>query len=308
MTFKFNAVVAAAMTLAAATSAHANFQFGDSSSFGNSSAAFVAIDNGGNISLSVDLGATLTSFLAASSLTSGAGALSAPGTVATWNFATNAYTLNGSAVSGTYNWSGQVAGFLANSNVTGNGYQWGVIAADGLNGAVSGSNVVRGQNLLFTGVAPDFDVTVDGVTSGHVSNSAGNVSNFFASTNGTGTHSTTVKGASTSTGGPTFLGTTLAINNVGDFGGGSFATNNYLVDPTAVSYFTWASSIPAVTLYSLGGTNQAGGLSATASTFTWNAATSTLTYAVPVPEPETYALMLAGLGVVAAAARRRKRG
>jgi hypothetical protein len=308
MTFKFNALTAAAVALLGANSAHANFLFGDQTTNGNSSVAFVAMDSQQNISLAVDLGATLTSFLAASSLTSGTGALSAPGTVATWNFASNAYTLNGVAVSGNYSWSAQVASFLGNSNVTGNGYQWGVIAADGLNGTVSATNLVRGQNLLFTGATPDFDNTFNGTTSGQVSNAAGNITNFLANNNGTGTHTTTVKGASTSTGGASFLGTTLANQGLGDFNGGSFGTNNFLVDPTTVSYFTWASSIPAVTIYSLGGTVQAGGLSATASTFTWDGANSTLTYTVPVPEPETYALMLAGLGVVGAVVRRRTRG
>ncbi len=312
MSFKFNAIMAAAMTLIAATSAHANFQFGDSTTNGNSSAAFVAIDNGGNVSLSLDLGTTLTSFLPAiSGVTSGAGNLSSGGTTASWNFATNTYTINGVQQAGnTFAWSSPAASFFANSAVTGNSYQWGVIAADGVFGSLSATNVVQGGNLLWTSTSDNLDFSsaaAGGVTNLHVNNAAGAVTNYFANNNQTGTNTTTVKGGSTSTGGQTFLGYTLAQNNIGDFGGGSPGNNNFLVDPTATSYAMWANSVPAVTLYTLGGNVQAGSLSASASTFTWDQSTSTLTYTVgAVPEPQTYALMIAGLGLVGAMVRRRK--
>jgi hypothetical protein len=308
MTFKFNAVVAAAITLAGATSAHANFNLANGTTFGNSSVTFVAMDTGANISLVVDLGAVMTNFLPnVPGQTSGAGVLSAAGTTAVWNFASNTYTINGVAQSGaTYSWASQVSGFLSNTNVTTNGYQWGVIAGDNANGAVSGTNLVRGQNILFTGATPDFDNTVaTGTTGAQLNNATGNITDFYANNNNTGTHSSTVKGASTATSGPAFLGTTMAANGVADFGGGAFGQNSFLVDTGTVSYFTWATNTNPVSIYSLGAGVTTGSLSPTAATFTWNAANSTLTYAVPVPEPETYALMLAGLGLVGAAARRR---
>lgn len=309
MKLKIHVLAAAAGATLLASAAHANFAFADATSKGNSSAVFVAMDNAQNISVAVDLNAFMVDFLPATSgINPTAGSLSAAGTTAVWNFASNSFTVNGAAVAGTVNWASPVASFLTNAAVTGNGYQWGVVAGDSANGAISANNLVTGQNLLFTGNPVDFNnlVAAGGTSTGQIANATTNISNFVAVNNNTGTNSTTVHGASTATSGAPFLGTTLANGGIGDFSGGSFGNNNFLVDPTAVSYFTWANNTLPPTLYSLGGSTTVGALSDSAATWSWDGATQTLTYAVPaVPEPGTTAMLLAGLASLGFMGRRR---
>jgi hypothetical protein len=301
--------VALALALLAASAAHANLT---TSLGGNSSAAFVAITNDGTLSLTVDLGVTLASFLPAAgtqgvpaAATFSAGLLSAPSTVAQWNFGANTFTVNGVAQSGTNNWTAATSSFFTAAAGAG-GYKWGVIAADGLSGAASGSSPVRGQNILFTGVSVDFDNNVaTGIGSPSIGDAAGNVSTFFATSNSAsgGTHAAGVSGANTAVSGDAFLGTTLA-QGVGNFGV-TFGNNDFLVDPTTVSRFTWASTATNPTsIYSIGNTYALGADAAIPATFSWNAATNTLVYAVP--EPGTYALMLVGLAGLGFLASRRK--
>jgi hypothetical protein len=306
--FKLSLVAAAAMAVGAADAALIR---GDQNG-GSSSAMFVAIDNANTISLTVDLGATLSSFLGAAGqngvpagFTFGAGSLSAPGTVAVWNFAANTYTVNGVAQSGTNNWSGIVGSFLTG---VGSQYKWGVIASDAVAGAtVSGSNVVARQNLLFTNGNPaDFDTSTNGGFSpAAMANAASNLTQFAAASNSaTGnTHAAGVRGANTATGGNEFLGTYM-IGGVGNFGV-DFATNDFLVAPGGISNFFWGHQSNPAQILSIGQTYSVGSLASNPSTFVWDAATSTLTYTVPVPEPGTYAMFLAGLAGVSFLVRRR---
>jgi len=309
MKLKFQALAAAAGATLLASTAHANFAFADTTSKGNSSAVFVAMDNAQNISVAVDLNAYMADFLpSVTGINPNAGSLSAAGTTAVWNFASNTFTVNGAAVAGNVNWSSPVASFFSNAAVTGNGYQWGVVAGDSANGPISANNIVTGQNLLFTGASVDFNnqFQTGGISTGHISNATGNISQFVATNNNTGTNTATVHGASTATAGTPFLGTTLAANGLGDFSGGSFGDNNFLVDPGTVSYFTWANSTLPPTVLSLGADTTVGSLSSSAASWTWDGATQTLTYSVPsVPEPGTYAMLLAGLASLGFMGRRR---
>jgi PEP-CTERM motif len=314
MKLKLN-LLTAAMVLAVSGASHASLIAGEAGSSGNSSAVFVALDTAGTISLTVDLGVSFASFLAASGtqgvpagLTGAAGSLSAPGTSANWNFNNN--TFNG--VTGSNQWNTNVASFFSNANVTGGRFAWGVIASDAIAGPVSATNLIAGNNIMFTsGTAPDFDNSNgSGVNPAAIANASGAANNFLISSNGLGTQTAGVKGANTATAGNAFLGNVLAANNpTGDFGQ-QFGNNNFLIAPGGVSYLTWATQGGASgsALYAVGRTYGAGALTAAnAATFAFDAATNTLTYSVPaVPEPGTYAMLLAGLVAVGAVANRRR--
>jgi len=305
---------ALAATTLVVSGAQANLIFSDAIT--GSSAAFVALNNNETISLTIDLGATFSSFLAASgtqgvaaNTVANAGELSAPGTVARWNFATNIYTINGVAQAGTNAWNTQAASFFSQ---VGTDYRWGVMAADSRSGALSPTNTVRAQNLLWTnGVPVDFDNDQNTGTSAQgIVDGAGAISVFFGDSNlltSNSTHAAGVRGANTATAGGAFAGTSMSSGGVGTWGSSQFGTNNAWVAPNQTSFFTWGNQTNPSTIISIGQTYAVGAVSSNPATWNWDASTSTLTYTVPVPEPGTYALFLAGLAGVGFLVRRRAR-
>jgi hypothetical protein len=315
MKFKFNALVAAVAFFAGGVACANPFQAG--SNQGNSSAMFVAQSNDGLVSLTIDLNTTMTAFLKNNTaLTTSAGNLSPDLTSASWTFNTNSFTINnvsqttlGPATS--VSWASPFASFFSNASVTGSGYQWGVIAADSINGNKSGTNVVTGQNLLFT-QQKNVGIDFSGVLGSALNDGSGNMNTFLLAQNGQGTNTSTVRGGNVATAGDSFLGNALASNGIADFGTGALGANNFLVDAGQTAYFVWAtanSNAPVVR--ALGGgdypTSAAGFASydagGYAATFSFDG--TTLTYGVPaIPEPETYAMLLVGLAAVFIGRRR----
>jgi len=310
MMFKKLAIAAAVLVLAS-TGARAALTLTSANGGGNSSVAFVAIDNAGTISYAADLSVRMADFLPLlSGNTFAAGALSVPGTSAIFNLRNNTYTLNGSVqtFANAPAWSGNLTSFL---NTAGSGsYQWGVVAGDGVTGVASATNAVRGQNLLFTsGTVVDYDTSNDsGTNAAAVNSGQGQVNEFFAASNSQAgnTHSAGRAGSNTATSGTAFLGTSMVNNGIGNFSQ-QFGNNNYLVNPGDQSYFSWVQNFapPSTTFATLGATVGFGADPARPAVWTWNEVTGDLTYTVPVPEASTTFMLLAGLGAMGLVVRRR---
>jgi hypothetical protein len=303
MKFQLNTLVAAAVMAVAAGGAQAAItNSGPGPLTGNSSVLFVAMDGADGTtpanSLVVDLGVSMAAFLKVTpGVSTSAGVLSGPGTFV-WNFGANTRTVGGANVAGDYAWSGAVEGFFDNAQ---GGVRWGVIAADGISGAISGSNTLTGRNLLATGSPTQANIT--GLTqSAVVSNGEGSFRNFVAAQTGTGTHGSNADGASTATAGSAFLNTVMR----GNFGGQ--LPWNYLsaVDTTTNLFLVNQLANPVV--YQLGLSYGVDILLASgATTARYDSLNSTLTVTA-VPEPETYAMLLAGLAMIGSLVRRRARG
>jgi hypothetical protein len=301
MKFQLNTLVAAAALALAAGGAQA--AIGNSNqNFGNSSALFVAMDGATGTpanSLVVDLGVSMADFVEITTgVSTTAGALSAFGTSASWNFGTNTRTVNGAAVAGDYAWSGAVSSFFANAQ---NGVRWGVIGADNVSGAISPTNTLTNRNLLATGSPTQANIN-NLTNAAAVSNATTAFQNFVAAQGVTGTHSSNAEGASTASTGAAFLNTTMF---------GNFNNQlpwNYLsaVDTTSSLFLVNQLSNPVV--YQLGKMDSKDTLlTADMATFHYDSANSVLSFAAPVPEPETYAMLLAGLAMIGSLVRRRNR-
>jgi len=309
MSMKLNGLALSVLALAAATGAQANMTFPGAVAGNNgpSSAAFVAwtpVGGTDGTSIVINLGVNLASFLAAggtqgvpTGFVAAAGSLSAPGTIASWNFSTNAFTINGASQSGTNLWSAQASSFFATA---GTNYKWGVLAADGTTGPLTAVNVVRGQSMLWTGVNEIYDTSL-GLAQA-IADGVATMSVLIGGTINTGTHAPGVRGASVATAGDGYLGQNFAQGPVGNFG---ITDSDFLLAPGVTSRFTWGStgSNPP-TIFSIGATYAANADSLIPATFTFDG--SNLVYAVP--EPSTYALMLAGLAGVGYLVRRRRAG
>lgn len=305
MKLKLNMVVAA-LALASTGAANALLTAAPTTGPGNSSMVFVALNTAPAapavpVSLTIDLGYLMADFLASGSqgvpatAVNAAGSISAPDTTIVWNFATNQRFVNGVQSVGDFQWSGALTSFLS----SGSNFQWGVLGADNVSGAVSSTLPVLNRNLLSTGT-PTAAEMQSITTGGLVSTGAGNVNEFLLANNGTGTHTTGVTGASTATSGRGFLGSPQMGPNFGGQIPWSYLTAN------ATSNLNWINQASNPIVYQVGTEYGVDGLSASPATFTFNG--STLTYNVAaVPEADGVAMALAGLGMLGFIARRRRR-
>ena len=302
MKFQLNTLVAAAVMAVAAGGAQAAItNSGPGPLTGNSSVLFVAMDGATGTpanSLVVDLGVSMADFLKVTTgVSNSAGALSGIGSFA-WNFGTNSRSVNGAAVAGNYAWSGAVSNFFESAQ---GGVRWGVVAADGISGAISASNTLTGRNLLATGSPTQSNIT-NLTQSAVVSNGEGSFRQFVAAQTGTGTHGTNAEGASTATSGNAFLNTVMK----GTFGGQLPWDYLSAVDTTTNLFLVNQLANPVV--YQLGLSYGVDTLLASgATTARYNSLSNTLTISA-VPEPETYAMLLAGLAMIGSLVRRRARG
>lgn len=272
MNMKFK-MIAAAVALAASAGANATM---DNFMSGNGSLAFIALDyTGSPISVTMDLGYNIDSFLPAAAGTS------TQGTTIAWNFNTNTLSVNGAAQSGFDTaWSGAMAEFYAsaqNAEVT-----WGVIAGDSL--LTSGSSTpIRYLSSSADPLATIQNQTKANLSSFSLQDPMINANNLLQ---------TTANG-SVATSGAAYVGQT-------------FGTAGKWLNKA--SFVALAAEGVEQAFYEIDGVN---GISATKALVTpyagsFNYAAGVLTYSVPaVPEPETYAMFLAGLGLMGAIARRR---
>jgi hypothetical protein len=301
MKVKFN-LMALAIASLAAFSAQAAITPG--TGVGNSSVLFVAQDNGLTESIVIDLGVNLADFLQIqTNLIATAGTLSAAGTAAVWNFGAvgaggDTRTVNGSAVTGDYNWSSTLATFIANAS---GGYKWGVIAGDNNSSTtLDATNTIKQRNFLATG-ATTTQANINGLsTSTPIVNANNNLTNFIAGNVG-GTHATNAEGAQINVSGGGYLNPVMK----GTAGGN--LTWNYLANVGVTQNVFNVNNVTNPIVYQLGSSYGVDTLltSDAAATFTFDG--STLTYTVPtlVPEPGTYAMLLAGLAAVGFISRRR---
>jgi PEP-CTERM motif len=302
MKLKFNSV-ALALAALASVSAHAAVTNANVNN-GNSSVLFVAQDAAGTVSFTLDLGVNMGDFLQAGSGTiatqTANGSLASDGATplkATWSFGGNSRAVNGAPVAGDYGWSTEFSSFVAAA--AGN-YTWGIVAADNVTGAISGTNSIFNRNVLSTGSPTQANISAL-TASGNLQSATSNFQTFAGATLG-GTHGTNAEGASSSTAGASYLNSVMK----GTFGG-QFQWN-YLsaIGATTNLFLSQQAANPVV--YQIGSSYGNDTLLDASAAATFKFDGTTLTYDVPaVPEPGTYAMLLAGLVAVGFIARRRSR-
>lgn len=298
MKLKLNALAAAALVALAAGGAQAAINLPGSTSAGNSSLLFVAVDSNNNdsIAFTADLGLNMSDMLTGSSRY-------AFGTTTTWNFLNN--TSTDASVTGN-SWSTAFNTFA--STLTGS-YRWGVIAGDSIQGTgttLTATNVIAGRGMLATGNVTQAQMLAAN-SSGPTGTALGNIGNFYAATNTLGNVNSPGinNGAGTATAGTGYGAMS------GTFGGGAL-TWNYLLGDGETSTFQYQRQVAAnPVVFQLGANTpnldftSADALSAVPVTFTFDIASGNLVLAA-VPEASTYAMMLAGLAAIGTIVRRRR--
>jgi hypothetical protein len=295
MKLKLNALALAVLVVGAAGGASAAINLPGSTSIGNGSVLFVAIDSTNNTSFIADLGLNMSDFVPGATRTTGGSSIN-------WNFSAN--TSSDSTVTGN-NWSGAFTTFAAAQ--TGGDLTWGVIAADSIAGtSVSVTNALIGRGWLATG-SPDVSQMTAASTSAPTGNGLTALTNYYAAVNNFGTIAGANNGAAAvdGTNGLAYLDNSGSI--AGNFNGAN--TWNYLVASTATSPFQYQQQIAAdPNVFQIGDPQSANNaLSTNPGTFAFNVSNGNLTWNVAaVPEPSNFAMLLAGLAAIGTLVRRRK--
>lgn len=290
MNHQYSKLAAALAAAFAIGGAQAGLAPPGSSTLGNSSVVFIAMDVNSSIALTIDLGLSMSDFTNSTALTSG---LTGP---ITWDFSTNTTT---ASVTGTNAWSAAYETFK--STQSGGDFLWAVVAGDQVTGAAGASNVIAGRGLLATGNATPAEMMAAS-TSGPTGTALGNFLNWTAASNNFGTHLSADNGANTATPSDGFAWTNDLMKE--NFNGS--LTWSYLIANGVASTFQWQQQLVANPVVNqFGNPTAVDSLSAAPITFTFDIATNQLVLA-PVPEPGTYAMLLAGLAAVGFMARRRK--
>jgi len=272
-------MIAAAVAMVASVGANADM---NNISSGNSSLAFIALDSiGSPISVMMDLGVTMDSFLAQT------------GTVGKyeWNFNTNTFLVNGVAQAGSYSWADNLASFNAVAQTAET--KWGVIAGDSLS-LSSSSTPAR---YFSTSLAP-----MDTVDNQTLANLAGfSAQNNLYNANNLLQADGVIDG-STATSGQAYVGATF-----GTLGNWANKTNLWsaFANVGATQSFYSLAAVPTLDAVGRPILAQVTTLKHGGADYFASFDDGVLTVAA-VPEPETYAMLLAGLGLIGAIARRRK--
>jgi MYXO-CTERM domain-containing protein len=290
MKLKLNLIVAAA-ALASAGAANANPI--QDFTLGNSSLTFVALDNsvtGGTAkgSIVIDLGKSFTDFLA------GTAATATPGEIITWDFSTNAITVNGIQQSVVANWSAPFAFFLSHTNLTDVRY-----------GVIAGNNAGSTTQFLTTGAPTAAQITSQ---TGALTANMAQVNSLYSNNNNAVADGATIVNTWATTGFGANATTLVTTNAAGGVAGSTnlnsagtwqanLKWNATLAEGTATSLYFLDSNLPDGSAASV----------ASAPLGQFNFSGNTLTWTVAaVPEPDGYALALAGVGVLGFVSRRRR--
>lgn len=316
MNFKKQAIVAAAI-LAVAGAANANLQTIQTGANG-SSLAFVAVDGTAKKSAVVDLGLLFKDFLpqgtAGTVQIPGDGTVASgfntnvanpltytPGTVLSWNLATNTFKVNGAAqaaVNGkAIDWS-QFNSFAAATSSSNT--KWGVIG-----GAYENVNTDPALDVNGYGaIGPYFQIATTGPATATfaadtIAFAGGKVQALFTNNS---TSTTSNVASFKSTGSIGYVGNDNEFGLLGNWAGQlAFSA---LANVGASQNFFWTNEITTDPLgagKAANVVNYAGTFNFTGSTLTYTVAGST----AAVPEPESIALLFAGLAAIGFAARRR---
>ena len=265
----------AALALAAG-SAHAAI---DKSTTGNGSLVLSVIDNVSGVSLTVDLGLNMDSFLPTSAVTSA-------GYTQTWDLTANP------------DWAGAWATYLSASGSLSDD-KWVVWAVDNTD------NFAGSDRVLSTSSSPLS--LIDDTTNSQMTGIGGKMDIHINAVNQYGNHSIVDNGASVT-----------YVSDLAAFGGSAnaFGTTGKMGVNGSATWVAWDNVGDSLPFY-LVSNSSTSSLSKVnidtydnvwgPSSFTLNA-DGTLVYTAAVPEPETFALMLAGLGLVGFIGRRRARG